>query len=75
MPGSFSIYDSYTISQGIILSSKISVFSAPSNSSTELFNIHEGLKVDIKETDHDWVKIKLIDGKEGWIKSNQILDI
>ena len=75
LPGSFSIYDSYTISQGIILSSKISVFSAPSNSSTELFNIHEGLKVDIKETNHDWVKIKLIDGKEGWIKSNQILDI
>ena len=54
---------------------KISVFSAPSNSSTKLFNIHEGLKVDIEDNDNYWVKIKLIDGKEGWIKSDQILKI
>ena len=75
LPGSFSIYDRYTIEEGIILESQISVFSAPNNSSTKLFNIHGGLKVDIRETDLLWIKIKLIDGKEGWIKSNQILNI
>jgi len=74
-PGSFSIYDRYAIKEGIILPKQISVFSAPNISSTKLFNIHGGLKVDIKGNDHFWIKIKLIDGKEGWIKSNHLLNI
>ena len=64
-----------TINEGIIIDSKIKVYSAPSNSSTELFNINEGLKVDIENFENDWVRIKLIDGKDGWIQSNQILEI
>ena len=75
LPGILSIYDSYTINEGIIIDSKIKVYSAPSNSSTELFNINEGLKVDIENFENDWVRIKLIDGKDGWIQSNQILEI
>ena len=74
-PGIFSIYDSYIINEGIIISSKIEVYSAPNTSSTELFNIHSGLKVDIEDFENNWIRIKLIDGKEGWIQSNQILEI
>ena len=51
------------------------VFSAPSASSTELFKIHGGLKIDIKETNNNWLNIKLLDGKEGWIKINQVLSL
>ena len=74
-PGMFSIYDSYIFKEGIIISPKISVNSAPNNSSTELFYIHQGLKVDIEGYEDQWIRITLIDGKEGWIQSNQILEI
>ena len=74
-PGTFSIYDSYNIKQGIIVQNKVKVFSAPSASSTELFKIHGGLKIDIKETNNNWLNIKLLDGKEGWIKINQVLSL
>jgi len=32
-----------------------------------LFVIHEGLKVRLEDTLDDWVKIRLADGKIGWI--------
>ena len=54
-------------------SNKVNIYSAPNNSSVILFKINEGLKVDIKGKDSDWIKIKLIDGKEGWIPSKKIL--
>ncbi len=73
LPGSFSIYDSFNIKQGIVKSDKVNIYSAPNNSSVILFKIHEGLKVDIKGKDSNWIKIKLIDGKEGWIPSEKIL--
>ncbi len=73
LPGSFSIYDSFNINQGIVKSNKVNIYSAPNNSSVILFKINEGLKVDIKGKDSDWIKIKLIDGKEGWIPSKKIL--
>ncbi len=75
LPGSFSIYDSFNIEQGIIKSDKVNIHSAPNDSSVILFKIHEGLKVDIKEKDSNWMKIKLIDGKEGWIPSKKILTL
>ena len=74
-PGIFSIYDKYAINEGIIISPKISVYSAPNDSSTELFYIHEGLKVDIEGYEKQWLRITLIDGKEGWIQSKQIIEI
>lgn len=53
--------------QAIILSPSVSVKSAPLNSGTDLFIIHEGLKVSILEQSDAWIRISLSDGKEGWI--------
>ncbi|HCK99917.1 MAG TPA: hypothetical protein DHW42_07440 [Candidatus Marinimicrobia bacterium] len=54
---------------GIILSSGSKSLAAPQDGSTELFIIHEGTKVRVLDTDGDWNKIELIDGKQGWIFS------
>jgi uncharacterized protein YgiM (DUF1202 family) len=32
-----------------------------------LFNIHEGTTFSILDSDGNWYKIELIDGKQGWI--------
>lgn len=52
----------------IIMAPAITVKSSPSDSSTDLFIIHEGSKVEIlDDTMAKWHEIKLEEGKVGWI--------
>ena len=59
----------------LILSSSVTVESSPDESGTDLFLIHEGTKVAIKEKLGDWTRIRLSDGKTGWVPSNSIIEI
>lgn len=54
-------------SYAVIMSPSVYVKSAPSNSSTDLFILHEGTKLQVLEEDGSWMKIVLEDGNEGWI--------
>ncbi len=56
--------------QGIILSPSVTVRSTPSESGTELFILHEGTKVRVNEEVTGWHNIRIIDGREGWILSD-----
>jgi len=56
----------------IVFSSVVSVKSEPSASASETFEIHEGTKVQILEKIDSWYKIKLVDGKVGWLKEEAI---
>jgi len=60
---------------GIIFSQSVSVKSAPNESGTVLFVIHEGLKVAITNRSEGWKEIKLADGKVGWLPNEAIVDI
>lgn len=51
------------------------VKSAPNDDATNLFEINEGLKLEIIETLNDWAKIGLADGKQGWIRLKCIENI
>jgi len=52
----------------IIMKSVTTAKSSPSDSSTDLFIVHEGTKIIIRETVEDWSEIKLSDGNIGWLK-------
>jgi tetratricopeptide (TPR) repeat protein len=52
----------------VIFATTVTVKSSPSESGTDLFVIHEGLKVEIKEELGSWADIKLEDGNTGWVK-------
>lgn len=54
---------------GIILSPSVVVRSTPSESGTELFILHEGTRVRINEEISGWQNIRVADGREGWIGS------
>lgn len=56
----------------IVLSPTVTVLSAPDENSTDVFLLHEGVKVSLNEDRGDWVKISLPDGKSGWMKKNDI---
>lgn len=51
----------------IVMTPSVTVKGAPDNSGTDLFVIHEGLKVKIIGSLGDWVNIRLGDGNEGWV--------
>ena len=57
----------------IVTASSITVKGAPAKNGTDLFILHEGTKVIITDDAMKaWKKIRLADGKEGWIETKQI---
>ncbi|WP_242203106.1 tetratricopeptide repeat protein [Aestuariivivens insulae] len=56
----------------IVFASESKVKSEPNTRSEELFRLHEGTKVQIMDTISDWKKIKLSDGKTGWVTNEDI---
>lgn len=61
--------------EAIIFSSEAKVKSAPTNSSDVYFELHEGTKVVILESLDNWKKIKIADGKMGWIDTAALKEI
>ncbi len=70
-----SILMSTETSEGVIYGKQVTVFSAPTERSTALFELHEGIKVSIVEVGDEWYHIELIDGNAGWIPESQIRPI
>ncbi|WP_298550283.1 tetratricopeptide repeat protein [uncultured Algibacter sp.] len=56
----------------IIFAQESKVKSNPNSGSEESFRLHEGTKVQVVEVYNDWKKIKLSDGKVGWVISDDI---
>ena len=56
----------------IIVQPSVTVKSSPSESGTDLFLIHEGLKVEIRDNLAGWMEIRLSDGNQGWLPANSI---
>ena len=55
-------------STAIIMAPAITVKSSPSQTSTDLFLIHEGSKVVILDaTMRDWMEVQFEEGKQGWV--------
>ena len=59
------------IKKGVILNDVVNIYAAPDSESTTLFNIHEGTVISILDKDDNWLKIELIDGKQGWLRKEQ----
>jgi tetratricopeptide (TPR) repeat protein len=55
--------------KAIVFEPTLNVKSSPSESGTNLFTIHEGLKVEIRQHLGDWSEIEIADGRVGWVPS------
>lgn len=60
---------------GILIENTISAKLSPDEKSDDAFVIHEGVKFSVEDSFSDWSKIKLADGKVGWlpVKSFEII--
>ena len=70
-----SYHNNFTKKEAIIFSETITVNSAPTSSSTNLFTLHAGSKVEIIDTIGDWINIKIANGNSGWIGQNSIKEL
>ncbi|WP_372745207.1 tetratricopeptide repeat protein [Lutibacter sp.] len=59
----------------IIFTDKVEVKNAPTTTSDDAFELHEGTKVQILDELDNWKKIKLADGKIGWIAKRNLKEI
>ncbi len=59
--------------EAIVMHPTVSVKSTPDKSGTDLFVLHEGCKVEIKDnTMSNWKEIRLPDGNVGWLPAESI---
>ena len=70
-----SYHNNFTKKEAIIFFDTISVNSAPTFRSTNLFTLHSGSKIEIIDTIGDWINIKIANGNSGWITRNCIKEL
>ena len=58
--------------KAIIFSPIVNGKSSPDDSGTDLFVIHEGLRVSVEDEVGDWKEIRLPDGNKGWAPANSL---
>jgi tetratricopeptide (TPR) repeat protein len=56
----------------IILTKEIRVMNEPTSMAKGKFNLHEGTKIRVVESNGDWVLIKLDNGNEGWVRLSDV---
>ncbi len=56
----------------IVVSQTVAVKSSPDEDGTEIFILHEGTKLNLKDKVNNWLEINLQDGSVGWLKGSDV---
>ena len=56
--------------EAILQSAIVTVKNSPDAKSSDAFVLHGGVKVEIVDRIGEWAKIRLADGKVGWMEGN-----
>lgn len=75
----FIAYNQYDFSkknkEAIVFAAKTDIRNAPTLNSSTVFTLHEGTKIIVLDTMDNWKKIKIADGKLGWIIAADIKEL
>ncbi len=61
-----------SVKNAVIVEPEAAVKLSPDSNGSDAFIIHEGLKVKLEDNVQEWVKIKLLDGKVGWVQKEYL---
>ncbi|RKY93800.1 MAG: hypothetical protein DRQ01_03905 [Ignavibacteriae bacterium] len=64
-----------TEKSGVLVVQSVIVKTSPDIKSTDTFVIHEGIKIKLEDKLDDWIKIRLADGKVGWLLDENVEEI
>lgn len=59
----------------VVTQSSVTVKLSPDEHSGDAFIVHEGIKVSLEDKVDSWVKVKLADGKVGWLSEGEMKKI
>ncbi len=59
----------------IVMQTEVPVRNAPDPGSPDAFDMHEGLKVQVLDTAGNWDKIRMDDGRTGWVQTQGIRNL
>jgi len=57
---------------GVVITQSVTVKNSPDQKSSDAFVIHEGLKIKLEDKLDQWIKIRLADGKVGWVENDSV---
>jgi len=60
---------------GVVIEQAVTAKLSPDDKSTDAFVLHEGIKVRLEDKVADWVRIRLKDGKVGWLPEKDLRTI
>jgi tetratricopeptide (TPR) repeat protein len=60
------------VPSGIVLGDQIAVKEGADPNYKTSFNVHAGLRVRLLDRDQDWVRIRLANGLEGWVRDRDV---
>lgn len=63
------------LKSAVVTETAVTVKLAPDFQSGDAFIVHEGIKVTLDDEVNNWVKIRLSDGKVGWLSKNDLKTI
>ena len=66
------IHEEKTNVEGIVMTEKVEVLSSPSEDATEVFALHEGVKIKVNQRSGQYFRISLPDGKVGWLPQSAL---
>jgi SH3-like domain-containing protein len=61
--------------QAIVFTSSVNVKGSPADKASTVFVLHDGTKVNILDNINGWLRIKLANGNEGWLKPADVKEI
>lgn len=70
--GFVSLNDKEKTNFAVIINRESKIHEEPTKSSGSKFSLHQGTKVSVLETNTDWTNIKLENGNEGWIETENV---
>ncbi len=66
------VYLDRRVTQGIVLPDRLEVREGPNATTKSTFKLHAGFKVRLQTRANGWVRIRLPNGLEGWVKKDSI---
>jgi tetratricopeptide (TPR) repeat protein len=66
------LYLAERVEQAIVLPDAVQVKEGPDPNYQPTFSVHAGLRVRIVEKEQDWVRVRLSNGLEGWVREREV---